>query len=141
MVLMLAAGIPTYICATASTPVAAALILKGVSPGAALVFLLSGPATNVASVTVLLRILGKRGVLVYLGSISVVTVLLGLVTDWLYALLGVSPHLGAAASKELLPEALHVTAALLLAGLALFFLLQRLAALLHSGKTSCPTCR
>jgi uncharacterized membrane protein YraQ (UPF0718 family) len=142
MLLMLAAGIPTYICATASTPVAAALMLKGVSPGAALVFLLSGPATNVASITVLLRILGKRGVLVYLGSISVVTVLLGLVTDWLYVLLGVSPHLGAAAPRELLPEALHLAAALLLAGLALFFLLQRVATMLQpSGKTSCPNCR
>jgi hypothetical protein len=61
MLLMLAVGIPLYICATASTPIAAALILKGVSPGAALVFLLAGPATNATSLTVLLRILGKRG--------------------------------------------------------------------------------
>jgi hypothetical protein len=81
-------------------------------------------------------------VLVYLGSISVVTVLLGLVTDWLYALLGVSPHINAITSKELLPEALHLAAALLLAGLALFFLLQRLTTMLQpSGKTSCPNCR
>jgi hypothetical protein len=116
--------------------------MKGVSPGAALVFLLSGPATNVASITVLFRILGKRGVLVYLGSVSVVTVLFGLVTDWLYALLGVSPQVNAATSKELLPEALHLAAALLLAGLALFFLLRKLTALLQpSGKTSCPNCR
>jgi len=54
MLLMLAVGIPLYICATASTPIAAALILKGVSPGAALVFLLAGPATNLASLTVLI---------------------------------------------------------------------------------------
>jgi uncharacterized membrane protein YraQ (UPF0718 family) len=142
MLLMLAAGIPTYICATASTPVAAALMLKGVSPGAALVFLLSGPATNVASITVLFRILGKRGVFVYLGSISIVTVLLGLVTDRLYALLGVSPHLSAAVPRELLPDGLHLAAALLLACLALLFLLQRVAAMLQpSGKTSCPNCR
>ena len=59
MLIMLAVGIPLYICATASTPIAAALILKGVSPGAALVFLLAGPATNVTSLTVLLKV--RRG--------------------------------------------------------------------------------
>nr|WP_240193532.1 SO_0444 family Cu/Zn efflux transporter [Desulfobulbus alkaliphilus] len=61
MLLMLLVGIPVYICATSSTPVAAALILKGVSPGAALVFLLAGPATNIASLAVLVKILGKKG--------------------------------------------------------------------------------
>ncbi len=60
MLIMLAVGVPLYICATASTPIAAALILKGISPGAALVFLLAGPATNVATLTVLVKILGKR---------------------------------------------------------------------------------
>ena len=51
MLIMLAMGIPLYICATASTPIAAAFILKGVSPGAALVFLLVGPATNITSLS------------------------------------------------------------------------------------------
>jgi uncharacterized membrane protein YraQ (UPF0718 family) len=69
MFLMLAVGIPLYICATASTPVAAALILKGVSPGAALVFLLAGPATNVTSLTVLWGTLGKRATVIYLTAI------------------------------------------------------------------------
>jgi uncharacterized protein len=59
MLIMLALGVPMYICATASTPIAAALILKGVSPGAALVFLLAGPATNITSLTVLTGILGR----------------------------------------------------------------------------------
>jgi hypothetical protein len=58
MLIMLLVGIPLYICATASTPIAAALILKGVSPGAALVFLLVGPATNVTSLAVLVGMLG-----------------------------------------------------------------------------------
>ena len=71
MLLMLAFGIPLYICATASTPIAAALILKGVSPGAALVFLLAGPATNMATLTVLADLLGKRTTLVYLTAIGV----------------------------------------------------------------------
>ena len=66
MLVMLVVGIPLYICATASTPVAAALIMKGVSPGAALVFLLVGPATNVTSLSVLTGILGKKSTVIYL---------------------------------------------------------------------------
>ena len=61
MLIMLAAGVPLYICATASTPIAAALILKGASPGAALVFLMAGPATNLASLTMLTRPFGQKG--------------------------------------------------------------------------------
>ena len=90
MLLMLAVGIPLYICATASTPIAAALILKGVSPGAALVFLLAGPATNATSLTVLLRILGKRATAVYLAMIALCAVLFGLAVDRVYGFLGIS---------------------------------------------------
>jgi hypothetical protein len=122
MLFMLAAGIPTYICATASTPVAAALILKGVSPGAALVFLLAGPATNVASLTILTRVLGRRGVVIYLGSIAIFAVLFGLATDWLYAVLGISLQTRLATSTtELLPGWLHLGIALFLAILMLSF--------------------
>lgn len=72
MLIMLLVGIPMYICATASTPVAAALILKGVSPGAALVFLLVGPATNITSLSVLFGLLGKRAtvILVHRGGVA-----------------------------------------------------------------------
>ena len=84
MLLMLAVGIPLYICATASTPIAAALILKGVSPGAALVFLLVGPATNLASLSVLVGFLGKRSTTLYLAVIASVSVLAGLVLDQVY---------------------------------------------------------
>ena len=52
MLVMLIAGIPMYVCATSSTPIAAALILKGLNPGAALVFLLAGPATNAATINI-----------------------------------------------------------------------------------------
>ncbi len=90
MLLMLAVGIPLYVCATASTPIAAALILKGVSPGAALVFLLAGPATNVTSLTVLVGVLGKRATVIYLAMIALFAVLFGLAVDWIYASLGIS---------------------------------------------------
>jgi len=81
MLIMLLVGIPMYICATASTPVAAALILKGVSPGAALVFLLVGPATNVTSLAVLFGLLGKRATVIYLIMLSLFAVLSGLVLN------------------------------------------------------------
>jgi len=139
MLFMLAAGIPTYICATASTPVAAVLILKGVSPGAALVFLLAGPATNIASLTVLARVLGKRGVAIYLGSIALFAVLLGLATDWLYDVLSISLQATlASGTKELLPEWLHLGTAVLLAGLMLFFFLGRIARFFKSTINSSP---
>lgn len=84
MLVMLIIGIPLYICAEGSTPMAAALILKGVNPGAALVFLLAGPATNIGSIGLLVRQLGKRTVAVYLTSIAVVSVLMGVGLNMLF---------------------------------------------------------
>jgi len=104
MLLMLAIGIPLYICATASTPIAAALILKGVSPGAALVFLLAGPATNIASLTVLTGVLGKRATAIYLAAIAVCAVLFGLLVDQVYAALGISAQAMVGQASEIVPE-------------------------------------
>ncbi|MCD6581437.1 MAG: SO_0444 family Cu/Zn efflux transporter [Desulfuromusa sp.] len=84
LLIMLGVGIPIYICASASTPVAAALVLKGLSPGAALVFLLAGPATNAATITVMSRYLGKSATLVYLISIALCSLLLGWLTNFIY---------------------------------------------------------
>jgi len=103
MLLMLAVGIPLYICATASTPVAAALILKGVSPGAALVFLLAGPATNVTSLTVLWGTLGKRATVIYLSAICVSAVLFGLVVDHIYHIFGFQPQALLGQAAEIMP--------------------------------------
>ena len=88
MILMLAIAIPLYVCATASTPIAAALALKGISPGAALVFLLAGPATNVASLTVVSRIIGKKAVVVYLAVIIVMSFAAGMLVNYLYGFFG-----------------------------------------------------
>lgn len=103
MLLMLAVGLPLYICATASTPIAAALILKGVSPGAALVFLLAGPATNITSLTVLFGILGKRATAIYLTTIALSAVLFGLVVDQVYATLGLSAKAMVGQAAEFMP--------------------------------------
>jgi uncharacterized membrane protein YraQ (UPF0718 family) len=104
MLIMLLAGIPLYVCATASTPIAAALILKGVSPGAALVFLLVGPATNMATLTVLLGTLGKRSTAVYLISIALCAVLFGLAVDGIYSLFNLSASAAVGHARETIPH-------------------------------------
>jgi len=119
MLLMLAFGIPLYICATASTPIAAALILKGVSPGAALVFLLVGPATNMASLSVLVGLLGKRATTVYLISIAAVAVICGLLLDGIYATLDVSAMAIVGEAGEIIPYTFQLSAALLVIALSL----------------------
>ncbi len=88
MIIVLTIAIPLYVCATASTPIAAALALKGMSPGAALVFLLAGPATNAASLTVISKILGKKATGIYLGSIFICSLTLGLITNKIYGITG-----------------------------------------------------
>lgn len=90
MLAMLVVATPMYVCATASTPIAAALVLKGLSPGAALVFLLAGPATNVATMTVVSRLLGKRTALIYVGSILLSSLLCGLAVNRVYDWSGLS---------------------------------------------------
>ncbi len=77
MLLMMVVGIPMYVCASASTPIAASLILKGLSPGAGLVFLLTGPATNAVTISAVVNVLGKKAVSIYLFSIAVVALGLG----------------------------------------------------------------
>jgi len=83
MLVMLVVGIPMYICAVASTPVAAGLILAGVSPGAALVFLLVGPATNIAGLALISKELGIKVTAIYLAGISVISVAMGLLLEYL----------------------------------------------------------
>jgi uncharacterized membrane protein YraQ (UPF0718 family) len=88
MLVMVAMAIPLYVCATASTPIAAALVMKGLNPGAALVFLLAGPAVNAASLTVISRILGRRMTGVYVLGIVVCALTMGFVADGFYGLMG-----------------------------------------------------
>jgi len=114
MLIMLVVGIPIYICATASTPIAAALILQGVSPGAALVFLMTGPATNITSLTVLLRILGGRATIIYLAGIAICAVVFGLLVDQLYTTLGVSARAIVGQAGEAIPYSIELGAAIVL---------------------------
>jgi hypothetical protein len=81
MLVMMAVGIPIYVCASASVPVAAALILKGLSPGAALVFLMTGPATNAAGLATIWNTLGRRTAILYLLSVAGCSLAFGLLLD------------------------------------------------------------
>ncbi|MFH1891824.1 MAG: permease [Candidatus Zixiibacteriota bacterium] len=81
MIVMMLLGIPLYVCATASVPIAAALILKGISPGAALVFLVTGPATNAATITTIWKVLGKKTTFIYLATVAVTALASGFLLD------------------------------------------------------------
>jgi hypothetical protein len=81
MFLMLVISLPLYVCATGSVPIAAALVVAGMPAGAAMVFLMAGPATNVATIGAVYRILGKRALIVYLTTIIVGSIGAGLLFD------------------------------------------------------------
>ena len=114
---MLVIGIPIYTCASASTPIAAALVLKGLSPGAALVFLLSGPATNIGAVVVLLKFLGRRVVTIYLLSIAVVALAAGYALDWIYRTWQMNPVATFGKATGFVPEPVKVASAVVLLAL------------------------
>lgn len=136
MLLMLVVGVPLYICATASTPIAAALILKGVSPGAALVLMLAGPATNITSLTVLIGVLGKRATVIYLSAIALFAVIFGLLVDKVYVWLGISPRAVIGKAAELFPEWIGIGGAVLLLLLSIRPLSRSLSSLFGSKKDS-----
>ncbi|MCZ7584292.1 MAG: SO_0444 family Cu/Zn efflux transporter [Deltaproteobacteria bacterium] len=120
MLIMLLAGVPIYMCASGSTPIAAALVAKGLSPGAALVFLLSGPATNAATIVLLTRHFGRRFVSTYLGSIVATSLAAGLALDYFLGLTGWNITAKLAASGEGVVGYLQWVSAIVLLGLCLW---------------------
>ncbi len=124
---MMAVGIPLYVCATGSVPIAASFIHLGASPGAALAFLIAGPATNAAALTTVGRILGRRAAAAYLATVAVSAFGCGLALDWLLPraslaipFLGGVPHL-----HETVGWAGHLGAAVLVAVLVWSWLARR----------------
>jgi uncharacterized membrane protein YraQ (UPF0718 family) len=138
MLLMLAVATPLYICATASTPIAAALILKGVSPGAALVFLIAGPATNMASLTVLIGVLGKRATTIYLSTIAVSTVCFGLIVDQIYATFGMSAQAMVGQASEIMPMWAGLAGSLMIISISMKPVLHGIKARLKPAKQELP---
>ena len=83
MLLVLCIAVPMYVCATGSIPIAVALMLKGLTPGAALVLLMAGPACNVATILVIRKAMGTRTLVLYLLSIILGAILFGCLIDYL----------------------------------------------------------
>lgn len=114
MLIMLVIGIPMYVCATASTPIAAGLLLAGVSPGVAMVYLMAGPATNISTLGVIGKELGRRPLIAYLTGVSVIALLTGFIVDYLVALWNVDVQAQIAHSHDMVPPVIAWTALLIL---------------------------
>ena len=98
--ILVVVGIPLYICASASTPIAAALVAKGFSPGAALIFLMTGPATNTGTIAIIMSQFGVRFASVYVSSVIAVTVVLGILVDILLLATGLGITVNLAPSES-----------------------------------------
>ena len=122
MLLMIVAGIPLYVCATASIPIAASLMMKGLSPGAALVFLMAGPATNTATMAVIGKAINRKTLVIYMATIIGSALLFGYLTnlllpaEWFAHL----PGMHGGHQHEILPLWLQAASAILLAALILY---------------------
>ena len=111
---MVLIGIPLYICASASTPIAAALVAKGVSPGSALIFLMTGPATNTGTIAIIVSQFGSRFASIYVAAVIAVTVVLGIAIDALLLAAGLAISVNLAASHAPAVQLLQWGSALLL---------------------------
>jgi len=126
MLLVLLASVPMYVCATASVPIAAVLMLKGLSPGAVFVFLMAGPATNAATITVLIKTIGKATTAIYLGTIIIGALVTGMIINYLPSNWWiVDDHLHAHSHGEILPQEVGIVSSIILAGLIINALFQK----------------
>ena len=135
MLIMVVVGLPMYICATASTPVAASLLFAGISPGAALVFMLTGPATNIATMGVIREQLGNRSLAAYLIGVISMAVLCGLALNQAFAVFGWSLQLHMMEHGESWPLWRQLAAVLLSVLVLRVFLQTHLARLFSKPET------
>jgi uncharacterized membrane protein YraQ (UPF0718 family) len=123
MLVMMALGIPMYVCATASVPIAAALILKGLTPGAALVFLMTGPATNAATFATIWKILGRATAIIYLATIAGCSLVSGILLDYIVG--GIKSETVGHYHGWMLPPLVKNISAVVLLAILIFALLTR----------------
>ena len=119
MLVMLVVGIPMYVCAVASTPIAAGLLLAGISPGTAMVFLMAGPATNISTLGVIGKELGRRSLIAYLTGVGVIALLTGFIVDYLVIKLGIDVQGQIAHNHDMVPAVIAWAALLLLIGVVI----------------------
>jgi len=122
MLIALALGLPVYVCATASVPIAAAMLVAGASPGVALVFLMTGPASNAATISTIWKLMGRRTALIYLVTVALTALAAGAVLDWMVFKPG-QPAMSMA--HEMLPGWVLTASAVALLVLILVSLLRR----------------
>lgn len=114
MFIVLIASIPLYVCATGSVPIAAVLLLKGLNPGAIVVFLMAGPATNAATITIMAKTMGKKTLAMYMISMISGSLIFGCMADyllpsyWFYSIQGLQ------SPSELSPSFTGIISAVLL---------------------------
>ncbi len=125
MLVILAIAVPMYICSTGSIPVAAALMMKGLSPGAALVMLMAGPAVNLASILVVHKAMGRRFTWIYLMTIVLFAVLFGLMLNATGLDFSVASH-DACCMTSALPSPFKLICATILTLLIIFALMMKL---------------
>lgn len=119
MLIMIAISIPMYICATASTPIAAGFILSGISPGTALVFMMAGPATNISTLGVIRNEMGSSVLVRYLLGIGICAIFFGLLLDFGLEYFEINIAQQMQHSHELLPFEFGVACWLLITFLAI----------------------
>jgi uncharacterized membrane protein YraQ (UPF0718 family) len=124
-VIMAVIGVPMYICATASTPIAAGLLFSGVSPGATLVFMLVGPATNIATMGLVKNELGNRILAIYLISVVAVGFAFGYLTNYLAALWAMDFLAQAHNAHNMINTGVAQTSGIILAGLMAYGIAQK----------------
>ena len=125
MLVMLVVSLPMYVCAVASVPIAAALVAGGLPTGAALVFLMAGPASNIATLGAIARAFGRRATVVYLATVAVGSVGLGMLYEAVFGALDVATLHGSHGAASALSVVAAIVLAALLLGHALWPLLTR----------------
>ena len=126
MLVILVVAIPMYICSTGSIPVAAALMMKGLSPGAALVMLMAGPAVNLASILVVRKALGSRFTWIYLGTIVAFSIGFGLIINAIGLKVPEATGIASCCGSEALPGTFKLICAAVLTILIIFALTMKL---------------
>ena len=142
ILLVLCISVPMYVCATGSIPIAVALMMKGLTPGAALVLLMAGPAANAASILVINKVLGRKTLLIYLIAIALGAIGFGLGIDYLLPAEWFTPTLAkSAACCDNHVEWFNIGCTILLALLLLYALIDHLRGHkhchCHDGECSC----
>ncbi|MBN2413332.1 permease [candidate division KSB1 bacterium] len=124
LLLILIVSVPLYVCATGTIPIAAALMLKGLNPGAAFVLLLAGPATNAVTITVISKYLGKKTTVIYLVTLVLSSLGLGFLLDFIWTRFDLAFSFQHHMNHQMLPGWLEIGSAVFLTVLLLYVLIK-----------------